>query len=289
MANKTLNGPTNGTEKMAAQVDELYNRFKVVENLMSDLAPGFEKVSKETQITIRELRERFERDETLTLIKQIGDNIPTFVKLLDTMTAVKGLIEDLSPVPDKISRETLPVVRELRERFERDETLKLIKQIGNNIPTFVELLETMTAVKGLIEDLAPVPDKIAKETLPFVRELRERFEKDETIQLVQKTGENINAFNKLLDCLATLDKSGDLDFMLENALGKETWCMIKGMEKCIVKTMRQFAEKPPKPGLGKFISAMREPEVQKGLLFLTTFARNIPECILETIKDRQEQ
>jgi uncharacterized protein YjgD (DUF1641 family) len=262
--------------------------MRAVKGLIEDLAPVPDKIAKETLSTVRELRERFEKDETLTLIKRIGDNIPTFVELLDTMRAVKGLIEDLAPVPDKIAKETLSTVRELRERFEKDETLTLIKRIGDNIPTFVELLDTMRAVKGLIEDLAPVPDKIAKETLSTVRELRERFEKDETLQLVQKTGENINAFNKLLDCLAAFDKSGDLDFMLENVQAKETRDLIKGMEKCAVKTMQQVMEKPIKPGLSKLIFAMRDPEIQKGLLFLTTFARNIPQC-LETTKDSLEQ
>ncbi|MFH1562883.1 MAG: DUF1641 domain-containing protein [Nitrospirota bacterium] len=226
MVNKTL----TGNEKMAAQIDELYDRFKTIENLIADLSPGFEKVSKETQITIREVREKFERDETLTLIKRVGDNIPTFVNLLDTTKAIKGLLEDLAEVPEKIAKETLPIVRDLRERFERDETLELI----------------------------------------------------------QKTGENINTFNKLLDFLYALDESGDLNFTLEHAFAKETRCLMKGMQKCIVKAMQQFSEAPPKPGLGRLISAMMDPEVQKGLLFLTTFAKNLPEC-LETIKDGQRE
>ncbi|MEW6619545.1 MAG: DUF1641 domain-containing protein [bacterium] len=275
---KTIKDSTN-------QINELHRRFKIIENLITDITPGFERVCKETNPIVRELREKFERDETLTFVMRIGDSIPSFVRLLEVMNAVKGLLEDLSSVPDKISKETLPIVRELRERFERDETLKLIKQVGDNIPTMVRFLEIMPAVKGLIDDLSPAIDKILHETAPTIKILRESFEKDETIEILKKTGENINTFNKLLDTLSTLDKSGDLEIILENAVAKETRCLIKVMENCVVKTMQEVKEKPIKPGLGKIIFAIREPEVQKGLLFLMTLARNIPQCILETMKD----
>lgn len=220
MANKSL--PTNSHERMAVQIDEIYSRLNTIENLIADLAPGFEKVSKETQTTIREMRERFERDETLTLIKKVGENIPTFINLLDVMVAAKGLAEDLYPAIEKIS----------------------------------------------------------KETAPSIKMLRESFEKDETLQLIQKTGENIGAFNKLLNFLASFETK-EIDVLL----GKETQCMIQGMGECAVKTMQQFAKEPPKPGLRKLISAIRDPDVQKGLLFLVTFARNMPGCISGTIKD----
>src|SRR3990172_7943075 len=225
MAKKIL--PTDNNSRMAAQIDEIYNRLSLVEDLLTDLAPALEKISKETHETVNELREKFERDETLTLLKKVGDNIPTFVELLNVMEVVKGLMTDVSPA------------------------------IG----------------------------KISKETHETVNELRESFEKDEALQLLQKTGENINTFNKLLDFLGSFDRSGTLDFTLVNASTKEIEYMLKGMLRCLSKAMQEIAAKPPQPGIRNLLSAIRNTEVQKGILLMTIFARYLPQSIYETIQE----
>ncbi|MEO5360739.1 MAG: DUF1641 domain-containing protein [Nitrospirota bacterium] len=226
--------PTNGTaasatEQMALQIDELYGKFKIIENFVSDVMPGMEKAMKEINETINDLRIKFERDETLQLLKSIGDNIPTFV----------------------------------------------------------ELLKVMKSVKGFADDLSPASDKVMKELTPAINTLRYAYEKDETMELLQKTGENIPTLIKLLDFLAYFDKSGDLDFTLKTAFAKETEYMIRGMEKCAVRTMQQLIEKPLKPGLKNIFSSLKDPEVQKGFILMTTFARNMPQCMLETIEESE--
>src|SRR3972149_4940809 len=199
MAKKIL--PTDNNSRMAAQIDEIYNRLSFVDDLLTDLAPALEKISKETHETVKELREKFERDETLTLLKKVGDNIPTFVELLNVMEAVKGLMTDAAPAIGKITKETHETVKELREKFERDETLTLLKKVGDNIPTFVELLNVMEAVKGLMIDVSPAIGKITKETHETVKELREKFERDETLTLLKKVGDNIPTFVELLNVM----------------------------------------------------------------------------------------
>lgn len=269
------------TEVMAAKIDEIYDRLSLIENLLVDLSPGFGKISKEIGPTIKDLREVYERDETLTLVKKAGENIPAFLELLNVMEAMKGLMEDLIPAVGKITKEVSPTIKDLREVYERDETLTLIKKAGENIPTLVTLVDLMQTMKGLIEDLMPAVGKITKELTPTITMLRESLEKDEVLDLIQKTGENVNTFNKLLDFLNKFDKSGTLDFTLENMAAKEMDYIIKGMQKCIVRTMQQFAEKPPEPGLRNILAAMRDPEVQKGILFMTAIARNLTKCISE--------
>src|SRR3972149_5083279 len=283
MAKKIL--PTDNNSRMAAQIDEIYNRLSFVDDLLTDLAPALEKISKETHETVKELREKFERDETLTLLKKVGDNIPTFVELLNVMEAVKGLMTDAAPALGKITKETHETVKELREKFERDETLTLLKKVGDNIPTFVELLNVMEAVKGLMTDVSPAIGKISKEVTPSINMLRESFEKDEALQLLQKTGENINTFNKLLDFLGSFDRSGTLDFTLVNASTKEIEYMLKGMLRCLSKAMQEIASKPPQPGIRNLLSAIRNTEVQKGILLMTIFARYLPQSIYETIQE----
>jgi uncharacterized protein YjgD (DUF1641 family) len=217
---------TNGNEKLAAQIDEIYAKIDFIENLLNDLKPAFEKISKDIQPTIKDLREKFEGDESLELVKKVGDNIPTFLTLMNLMDTVKGMIEDFAPVIEKISKDTMPTVNMLRESFEKEETLELLK----------------------------------------------------------KTGENITTFNKLMDFLNKFEKTGTLDFTLENVLTSEMNCMIKGMEKCAVISMKHIIENPIKPGIKNVISAMRDPEVQKGLLMMTIFAKNLSQGMSEAIK-----
>ena len=275
---------TKNNGKMAAQIDEIYNRFDLINNLVIDLSPALEKISKELSVTIRELRERFERDETLKLIKKVGDNIPTFMQLLDWMEAAKGMIADVEPAIGKISKETHTTIRELRERFERDETLTLIKKVGDNIPTFITLLDLMEVAKGLVNDLSPTIGRITKEMLPSINMLRESFEKDEVLDLLQNVGKNINAFNKLLTFLNDFENSGTLDFTLEQVSSKEMNCLMIGMQKCAVKTIQEISEKPPKHGLKGIFAAMRDPEVLKGMVIMTAFARNMSLSLSETVQ-----
>ncbi len=281
MANETSVKPTNGNEKMAQQIDEIYSRLNIIENLITDLMPGLEKIPKEINETMRELRVRFERDETLTLLKKVGDNIPTFIELLDIMRAMKGLVEDIAPAAEKIPKEINATVSELREKFERDETLTLLKKVGDNIPTFVELLDVMGAMKGLVEDVAPASEKITKEIMPTVNMLRELFEKDIVLSILQKTGDNLHVFNKLLGFLTEFEKSGNLNFTLETIMTKETDNLMKGLERSAVVTMKQFEEQPFEAGIRKILKSIMNPEVQKGFVFFFTLIGNMYVHILE--------
>ncbi|QWR77361.1 DUF1641 domain-containing protein [Candidatus Magnetomonas plexicatena] len=226
MAKKNTEVTSSGTERMAAQVNDIYNRLSIVEGFVSDLMPAMEKITKEIGETLNGLRERYERDETLELIKKLGDNIPTFIQMLDAMKAFKGFFEDMMPAVDTMMKELTPTINSLRLLYEKDETLDLLVKTGENIPSFI----------------------------------------------------------KLLDFLHNFDKDGGLDFALEAAYAKETEFMIKGMEKCAVRTMQQLMEKPLKPGVFSLFSAIKDPEVQKGFILMTTFARNMPQCMLETIE-----
>jgi uncharacterized protein YjgD (DUF1641 family) len=260
---------------------ELIDVAESVKGMVDDILPAINKITHEIHPTIRDLRERFEKDETLTLIKKVGDNIPTFITLLDVMQAVKGMVDDFLPAINKITHEIHPTIRDLRERFEKDETLTLLKKVGDNVPTFIMLMDAMQAVKGMVDDFSPSIAKISKEVMPTINMLRESLEKDEVLDLVQKTGQNINTFNKLLDFMGNFEKSGTLDFTLQKLLAKEMNVMIMGIQSTAAKTMQQFMEDPPKPGMKAILSAVRDPDVQKGILFMTSMAKNLSKCMAE--------
>lgn len=57
--------------------------------------------------------------------------------------------------------------------------------------------------------------------------------------------------------------------------------LLKSATKCISDTVSQFSQHPPKPGLKSLLAAMRDPDVQKGLLFMTNLAKNLQLCLTE--------
>jgi uncharacterized protein YjgD (DUF1641 family) len=294
MSNNVLKGPSSGepsdaAQRMAVQIDEIHGRLAVIEGLMADLSPALEKIPREIGETLNALRQRYERDETVELLKKIGDNIPTFIQMLSMMEAVKGLVEDVAPAMDKIVHEITPAVNGLRYAFERDETLVLMRKMGESMPDFIKMMSVMEAVKGLMEDAAPALGSIVHEITPVVNRLRYAFEKDELVDLMEKTGQNMGSFIKMLDFLHRFDAEGGLDFALNAAVTKETEYMIRGMEKCAVRTMKQLIEEPLKPGMMSIFSQMKNPEVQKGLLLMTTFAKNMPQCMLETVQENADK
>jgi uncharacterized protein YjgD (DUF1641 family) len=369
MSEKPTIKPSNGDEKMAAQINEIYSKFHMIENLLSDLAPALGKIAKDTHPHIKDLREKFERDETLDLIKKVGDNIPTFLELFDMMKVVKGMMTDLMPAVGKIADDASPVIKDMRERFEREETLSLLMKVGDYIPTFLELFDMMKVVKGMMADLMPAVGKIADDASPVIKDMRERFEREETIQLLMKVGDNIPflvqvmgmmdiakglmidlapaigkithdvsptitqlrekyereetlemimklgddipvliilldllgkeeipgmlnkiggllpVFDKLVDSVNDLNKSGSLNTVAKMLSYKDVSYLIGGVDKCLVSAMADIKTNPVKPGITNLISAVMDPEVQKGLLILMKFAKYLPKSLSEAMRE----
>jgi uncharacterized protein YjgD (DUF1641 family) len=269
MSDKPMLKPSNGDGKMAAQIDDIYSKFHMVENIMSDLMPAVEKISKDLQPTIRDLRIKYERDETLDLIMKVGDNIPMFLQLFDMMKVAQGMMEDMMPAVGKITHDAQPVIKDMRERFEREETLDLMKKVGDNIPVFLQLFDMMKVARGMMEDMMPAVEKIMHDVQPVIKDMRERFEREETLELIYKLGDDIPVFLILLNLLSK----------------KEMHYLIRGADKCAISAMQDIVSNPVQPGIKNLISAVMDPEVQKGLIMLTKFAKHLPKSINEAIAE----
>ena len=311
MSEKPTIKPSNGDEKMAAQINEIYSKFHMIENLLSDLAPALGKIAKDTHPHIRDLREKFERDETLDLIKKVGDNIPTFLELFDMMKIVKGMMTDLMPAVGKIADDASPVIKDMRERFEREETIQLIMKVGDNIPFLVQVMGMMDIAKGLMIDLAPAIGKITHDVSPTITQLREKYEREETLEMIMKLGDDIPVliilldllgkeeipgmlnkiggllpvFDKLVDSVNDLNKSGSLNTVAKMLSYKDVSYLIGGVDKCLVSAMADIKTNPVKPGITNLISAVMDPEVQKGLLMLMKFAKYLPKSLTEAMRE----
>ncbi|MHB8173702.1 MAG: DUF1641 domain-containing protein [Nitrospirota bacterium] len=57
---------------------------------------------------------------------------------------------------------------------------------------------------------------------------------------------------------------------------------MKGMTTCLSKTINEFAINPPKPGIKSLVTLMREPDVQMGMMFMATLAKNMRNCMIDS-------
>jgi uncharacterized protein YjgD (DUF1641 family) len=268
---------------------ELIKMMEVVKGMMTDFMPAVKQIAEEVGETVNSLRECFERDEAIEMLKKVGDNIPTFVQLLSTMEVLKGMAADLFPSTAKITHELGDTINDLRVRFERDETIEIIKKLGDNIPAALEILRKMDHVQGMVKDFLPATDNIVKEILPTVNMLRDALERDDLILILKQVGENLPTFRKLLAFLSTFEKTGNLDLTLDEALSRETEILMQGMLKCAHLTMHQIESNPIQPSTWKLIGSVFDKEVQWGILMMTTLMKNMHNCMLSKTAEQNEK
>ena len=58
------------------------------------------------------------------------------------------------------------------------------------------------------------------------------------------------------------------------------------MTKCMSMTVQEFSTNPPKPGMKTLFTSLRDPEVQMGMMFMATLAKNMHRCMIDTYEGR---
>jgi hypothetical protein len=135
------------------------------------------------------------------LVARVEAHEDELIDLLDLLVATKGLSEELQPDLSETSIEYRETIDDLRVAFDREETVALVRSIGDNAGDLVELLELLDATRDLAEDLAPELQQSALEAREPIDMVRVAFEDQEPLVLLQKLGENTNTFIELLDLL----------------------------------------------------------------------------------------
>jgi uncharacterized protein YjgD (DUF1641 family) len=151
----------------------------------------------DTQTQATDVEER-DLDE---LVAKIEANADDLAELLDLLEATQGLAEELVPELVEVTRENREPVEELRMAFEKEETLVLLQRVGESSEQLVELLDLLEVSQGLAEDLLPELIVVARENRATLERLRMSFEKEETIVLLEKLGDNADDLAELLDLL----------------------------------------------------------------------------------------
>ena len=151
------------------------------------------------------------------LARAIDENSEELAELLRMLAATEELAEDLAPELREAVRENREPIGALRVAFEREEVLVLLQKLGNEADTLVELLDVLAASKDLTEDLAPELRTVVRENRDVLGRLRVSLEREETIVLLERLGENADTLAELLELL---DATHDLAIGLTPELRK---------------------------------------------------------------------
>jgi len=195
----------------AEELERLLDELVVVQQLAEGLAPELQEAAQENREPLEELRLAFEREETITLLRTLGENSEDLVELLDALDATQGLVEDLVPELTLVVRENRETLERLRLVFEDEDTLRLLETVGENTDTLNESIELLDASTDLADDLVPELLTVVRENRETFERIRMVYEKEETIVLLEKLGENVENLNEMLSLLdATTDLADDL-------------------------------------------------------------------------------
>ncbi|MEF8915531.1 DUF1641 domain-containing protein [Natronomonas sp.] len=159
-------------EENEEELAELLRLLATTEELAEDLAPELRETVRENREPIRELRLAFEREETVLLLRKVGEESETLVELLDVLSASKDLADDLAPELRVAVQENREVIERLRLALESEETLVLLERLGDNADTLAELLELLDATHDLAADLTPQLREVAQENRDVIRDFR---------------------------------------------------------------------------------------------------------------------
>ncbi len=186
-------------------IDDTVSLYNLIEEL-KDV-----KIAEEVQDSIKEFREKFEREEVLVLLRKLGDILPKLPQMLDDLLTIYNLIDDLRNVLPELEKEAMPTISELRERFEREEVLDIIKKLGDFLPRLPNTIDNLLALYEIIDDLKLL--ELDKDELDKLKSSLEKINRDEFINLVEKLIESIPVLSRTIDIAIELNKSGMIDFI----------------------------------------------------------------------------
>jgi uncharacterized protein YjgD (DUF1641 family) len=250
-------------ERIEANSDdlvELLDALDATQGLAEELVPELVEVTRENREPIEELRMSFEREETLVLLKKLGNNSEQLVELLDVLEVSAGLTEDLVPELVEVTRENREVVERLRMAYEKEETIVLLERLGENADAFVELLDLLDATRGLAEELVPEAVDVTRDNRDVIADLRMAVagfadaRADRETPDMYELGQNLENLMALTETAAQPEVAGSLEAAL-SAFSED--------------------EEPEKLGLFGLLGALRDDDVQRSLGRLVAAARRM--------------
>ncbi|WP_166377390.1 DUF1641 domain-containing protein [Halorubrum sp. BOL3-1] len=267
-------------DELAARVDAqaddliaLLDLLTVVRGLSDDLVPELRTAAAENRESLADLRTSLENEETRKLVEQVGDNADSLADLLDLLVVAQDLSAELVPELRTIAAENRGEIARLRMAFEHEETLTLLRQIGHNTDTFLDLLSTLEVASDALADVAPEDEAAASAAREDVRRLATAFDRTESVDTLVALGENMETVRGLLALVEgfgdAADRGTEEYYQLGAQLGQAADLAEQASDPQIVETLdagaSAFTDKTTDRRVGLFglISALRNDDVQR--------------------------
>ncbi|EMA59451.1 hypothetical protein C468_14467 [Halorubrum kocurii JCM 14978] len=274
--------------RVNAQADDLIallDLLAVVRGLSEDLVPELRTAAAENREPLADLRSSLENEETRRLIEQVGDNADSLADLLDLVVVAQDLSAELVPELRTVAAENRGEIAQLRVAFEREETLVLLRRIGHNTDTFLDLLSTLEVASDALADVAPEDEAAAAAAREDVRRLATAFDRAESVDALVALGENMETVRGLLALVEgfgdAADRSTEEYYRLGTQLGQATDLAERASDPQIVETLdagaSAFTDETAdrRVGVLGLVSALRNDDVQRTLGTLIEAAERV--------------
>ncbi len=134
----------------------------------------------------------------------------------------------------------------------------------------------------MMGELLAIADEAADPCmLDAVRELK-RLQKSGNLKTLSEASDMLAVISTAITDTMVQRMASLIAAFVEELASPHILDSMKGMTTCLSKTINEFATNPPKPGIKSLVSLMREPDVQMGMMFMATLAKNMRNCMINT-------
>ncbi|MFQ3284488.1 MAG: hypothetical protein ACI9TI_001397 [Natronomonas sp.] len=270
-----------GVDRLRARVEanaddlaELLDLLVAIQGLSEDITPELRTAAAEHREPLAELRTSLEREEMLVLAERVGENAEDLAELLDLLSVTRDLAADLTPELRAVAVEQRGELEALRLAFEREETLTLLRRLGHNTDTFLDLLAVLEVTSETLADLAPSEDAEAAALSADIERLAAAFDRETTVATAERLGENMETLHGLVALLEGFGESAGRTtaeyYELGRRLGGAAETADRVADPAVLETVEAGAgavaeNSDRQVGILGLLSALRNDDVQRTL------------------------
>ena len=263
--------------RIAANADDLaalLDLLVAVQGLSEDIAPELRTAAAEHREPLAELRTSLEREELLVLAERVGENADDLAELLDLLSVARDLAGDLAPELRAVAVDQRGELEALRLAFEREETMTLLRRLGHNTETFLDLLAVLEVTSETLADIAPSEDAEAARLGADIERLAAAFDRETTVATAERLGENMETLHGLVALLEGFgdgaERTTEEYYELGRRLGAAAETAGRVADPAVLETVEAGAGAVAEPsdrrvGVFGLLSALRNDDVQRTL------------------------